>query len=189
MREKRARKRSSSAVEFSKHEPTQNLDAADAEQDPEIPTSFLSASVREYLELGRSIPGDCQQRRNFYRVELNKKKNTDPQSIHKWYNLQRSVAAITRTRLNVFEMYYHCLVVLTALCPLQSSSVIIPIRLMHWYVGHMNEMCAPETATAINSKIHADTHTHTHHHVCGGNRRQTTHLMHHICHRLIGNTT
>lgn len=68
VREKRARKRSSSAVEFSKHEPTQNLDAADAEQDPEIPTSFLSASVREYLELGRSIPGDCHQRRNFYRV-------------------------------------------------------------------------------------------------------------------------
>lgn len=59
MREKRARKRSSSAAEFnSKHEPKQNLDESEAEQDPEIPNSFLSASVREYLELGRSIPGN-----------------------------------------------------------------------------------------------------------------------------------
>lgn len=57
VREKRARKRASSAVEFNKNEPKQDLDANDPDRSPEIPNSFLSASVREYLELGRSIPG------------------------------------------------------------------------------------------------------------------------------------
>lgn len=42
-------------------EPPQDLDSEDSgsqEKDlPEIPTNFLSPSVREYLELGKSIPG------------------------------------------------------------------------------------------------------------------------------------
>lgn len=58
VREKRARKRASSAVEFNgNQEPKQDLDASDAEATPDVPNGFLSASVREYLELGRSIPG------------------------------------------------------------------------------------------------------------------------------------
>lgn len=56
VREKRARKRASSALEF-RNEPKQNLDANEPENIPEIPDNFLSQSVREYLELGRSIPG------------------------------------------------------------------------------------------------------------------------------------
>lgn len=36
----------------------QNLDANDAEQQmPELQATFLSESVRKYLELGRAIPG------------------------------------------------------------------------------------------------------------------------------------
>lgn len=58
VREKRARKRASSAIEFSRHEPKQDLDINEPEQPADIPTSFLSQSVREYLELGRSIPGN-----------------------------------------------------------------------------------------------------------------------------------
>lgn len=42
-------------------EPHQELDSDDTvnpDKDiPEIPTNFLSPSVREYLELGKSIPG------------------------------------------------------------------------------------------------------------------------------------
>lgn len=35
-----------------------NDDGGSQEKDiPEIPTNFLSPSVREYLELGKSIPG------------------------------------------------------------------------------------------------------------------------------------
>ncbi|KAG4074249.1 hypothetical protein HA402_008658 [Bradysia odoriphaga] len=58
VREKRARKRASSAIEFSRHEPKQHLDVPEPEQPADIiPNGFLSQSVREYLELGRSIPG------------------------------------------------------------------------------------------------------------------------------------
>ena len=45
-------------------EPHQDLESDDSgsqEKDlPEIPTNFLSPSVREYLELGKSIPGKNQ---------------------------------------------------------------------------------------------------------------------------------
>lgn len=60
VRSKRAKRpRASSAIEF-RPEPEQELDEADgnAQEKPlTIPTSFLSPSVREYLELGKSIPG------------------------------------------------------------------------------------------------------------------------------------
>lgn len=71
VREKRARKRASSAVEFNgNQEPKQDLDAGDAEATPDVPNGFLSASVREYLELGRSIPG-WYTRRFKYKANIN----------------------------------------------------------------------------------------------------------------------
>jgi hypothetical protein len=40
-------------------EPDQRIDQPDqAEESPVIPTGFLSPSVKEYLELGKSIPGE-----------------------------------------------------------------------------------------------------------------------------------
>lgn len=59
VRSKRAKRpRAPSASEF-RHEPEQALDddGSSQEKTPTIPTNFLSPSVREYLELGKSIPG------------------------------------------------------------------------------------------------------------------------------------
>lgn len=39
-------------------EPDQRLDNDQTEETPVIPTGFLSPSVKEYLELGKSIPGE-----------------------------------------------------------------------------------------------------------------------------------
>lgn len=54
-RTKRAKKRSSSVVTVGP-EPHQRLDVERPEV-PIIPAGFLSPSVQEYLELGKSIPG------------------------------------------------------------------------------------------------------------------------------------
>lgn len=57
MRSKRGKvARASGAIKFNA-DIKQNLDANDAEQMPEIQPTFLSESVRKYLELGRAIPG------------------------------------------------------------------------------------------------------------------------------------
>lgn len=69
VRSKRAKRpRASSAIEF-RPEPEQELDEADGntqEKPLTIPTSFLSPSVREYLELGKSIPGKIHYHRTYY---------------------------------------------------------------------------------------------------------------------------
>lgn len=61
VREKRAKKaRAPEPVNF-EIEPQQDLenDSGSQEKDiPMIPSNFLSPSVREYLELGKSIPGE-----------------------------------------------------------------------------------------------------------------------------------
>lgn len=61
IRAKRAKRpRAPEPIRF-EPEPQQDLendDSGSQEKDiPEIPTNFLSPSVREYLELGKSIPG------------------------------------------------------------------------------------------------------------------------------------
>lgn len=56
VRSKRAKK--ARATSHFKDEPNQNLDASSTENTDDIPPTFLSKSVREYLELGRSIPGE-----------------------------------------------------------------------------------------------------------------------------------
>lgn len=62
VREKRAKKaRAPEPVNF-EIEPQQELDNDSGSQEkdiPMIPSNFLSPSVREYLELGKSIPGKC----------------------------------------------------------------------------------------------------------------------------------
>lgn len=55
IRSKRAKKRSSSVVTVGP-EPSQRLDVERPDV-PIIPPGFLSPSVQEYLELGKSIPG------------------------------------------------------------------------------------------------------------------------------------
>ncbi|XP_055614986.1 uncharacterized protein LOC129761294 [Toxorhynchites rutilus septentrionalis] len=60
VRTKRVRKpRVSVAPQRVDAEPSQNLDSGDSSGDvsPVIPPGFLSPSVQEYLELGKSIPG------------------------------------------------------------------------------------------------------------------------------------
>ncbi|XP_068624478.1 uncharacterized protein [Battus philenor] len=52
-RVKRVRAETSGLV----RDPAQALDAPEPETPPAAPTSFLSASVKEYLELGMAIPG------------------------------------------------------------------------------------------------------------------------------------
>lgn len=47
----------SSSGRFAITEPPQYIHANDNSLIPEVPVAFLSSSVREYLELGRSIPG------------------------------------------------------------------------------------------------------------------------------------
>jgi len=59
VRDKRGKVTRASSLNFNA-DVTQDLDANDGEKTPEIQTSFLSESVRKYLELGelaRSIPG------------------------------------------------------------------------------------------------------------------------------------
>lgn len=55
MRTKRAKKARASGNPL-QNEPNQRLDEPEI-QTPTIPTGFLSPSVKEYLELGKSIPG------------------------------------------------------------------------------------------------------------------------------------
>ncbi|KAL1388332.1 hypothetical protein pipiens_012615 [Culex pipiens pipiens] len=57
VRTKRGRKPRVSQVD---PEPNQNLDSGDSagDEQPVIPPGFLSPSVQEYLELGKSIPGE-----------------------------------------------------------------------------------------------------------------------------------
>jgi hypothetical protein len=55
-RTKRAKKARASGNPLLNQEPNQRLDDND-EPMPSIPTGFLSPSVKEYLELGKSIPG------------------------------------------------------------------------------------------------------------------------------------
>lgn len=60
VRTKRGRKPRVSVVsQRVDEEPSQNLDSSDNQGDvaPVVPPGFLSPSVQEYLELGKSIPG------------------------------------------------------------------------------------------------------------------------------------
>lgn len=58
IRSKRAKKARSPGAPVVVPEPDQRLDNEQAEvASPVIPTGFLSPSVKEYLELGKSIPG------------------------------------------------------------------------------------------------------------------------------------
>ncbi|XP_075147323.1 uncharacterized protein LOC142221453 isoform X2 [Haematobia irritans] len=61
IRAKRAKRpRAQDPVNFEPepHQDLENEDSTNSEKDiPEIPSNFLSPSVREYLELGKSIPG------------------------------------------------------------------------------------------------------------------------------------
>lgn len=59
VRSKRAKKPRASGTPVVVPEPDQRIDQPDqAEESPVIPTGFLSPSVKEYLELGKSIPGE-----------------------------------------------------------------------------------------------------------------------------------
>ncbi|XP_055678675.1 uncharacterized protein LOC129787258 [Lutzomyia longipalpis] len=58
VRSKRAKRPRAPSIQDFRPEPKQNLDELREEPQPvDIPIGFLSPSVREYLELGRSIPG------------------------------------------------------------------------------------------------------------------------------------
>ncbi|XP_055699910.1 uncharacterized protein LOC129799749 [Phlebotomus papatasi] len=58
VRSKRAKRPRAPSISDYRPEPKQNLDEPRDDQQPvDIPPGFLSPSVREYLELGRSIPG------------------------------------------------------------------------------------------------------------------------------------
>lgn len=58
IRSKRAKKPRASGQPVVVPEPDQRLDNDQSEiSSPVIPTGFLSPSVKEYLELGKSIPG------------------------------------------------------------------------------------------------------------------------------------
>lgn len=73
-RTKRAKRpRAPEPVNF-EPEPQQDLENEESgsqEKDiPEIPTNFLSPSVREYLELGKSIPGEFNSSFIYVRVKV-----------------------------------------------------------------------------------------------------------------------
>lgn len=58
IRSKRAKKPRTPGAQVVVAEPDQRLDNDQSENSsPVIPTGFLSPSVKEYLELGKSIPG------------------------------------------------------------------------------------------------------------------------------------
>jgi hypothetical protein len=56
-RSKRAKSRRAPSSPVLRSEPNQRLDE-EREEPVVIPTGFLSPSVQEYLELGKSIPGE-----------------------------------------------------------------------------------------------------------------------------------
>jgi hypothetical protein len=57
-RAKRAKHRRAPAAPVLRSEPSQRLDEEIPEEPVVIPNAFLSPSVQEYLELGKSIPGE-----------------------------------------------------------------------------------------------------------------------------------
>lgn len=70
VRDKRGKVTRASSFNFNS-DVTQDLDANEEEKTPEIQTSFLSESVRKYLELGelaRSIPGRNDIQITFYLI-------------------------------------------------------------------------------------------------------------------------
>lgn len=74
IRSKRAKKTRASGNPGAVPEPDQRLDNDQSEisESPVIPTGFLSPSVKEYLELGKSIPGKISSFNN--KFQFNKKK-------------------------------------------------------------------------------------------------------------------